>query len=52
VVSASPAFSTSTSPGVNTSTSPIATTPNPVPGAGSLPPATERAPTAARPARN
>ena len=52
VVSASPAFNTSASPAVNTSTSPIATTPTLAPGAGSLPPATERVPAAARAARN
>lgn len=52
VVSATPAFNTSASPAVNTSTSPLATTPNTAPGAGSLPPATERAPLTARPARN
>lgn len=52
LVSASPAFNTSTSPAVNTSTSPTATTPNPAPGAGSTPPATERVPATARPARN
>jgi hypothetical protein len=52
VVSASPAFNTSASPAVNTSTSPSATTPNPAPGAGSVPPATERVPATARPARN
>ena len=52
LVSASPAFSTSASPAINTSTSPSATTPNPAPGAGSTPPATERVPATARPARN
>ena len=52
VVSASPAFNTSASPAVNTSTSPTATTPNTAPGAGSTPPATERVPATARPARN
>jgi len=52
VVSASPAFNTSASPAVNTSNSPIATTPNAAPGAGSLPPTTERVPATARPSRN
>lgn len=52
VISASPAFNTSASPAFNTSASPLPVTPTLAPGAGSLPPASERVPATARPARN